>query len=210
MTESSRKDSSSRIVVVFVAASQVPGVRERAAKEFKKITEKIQESKYRDDFHFERIEAVRFGDIRTALLRHRPNVLHISTQGEEDGSLTFQSDEDGRHVVPKKNVLKLLKALRDNLRLVFFNSVYTRALACDVPPIIDLAIGMNTTVPDAATIEFAVAFYESLAYGRTVANAVEVALAGLDDSHELELFPAESDDLDNKRELRFAAPPSEL
>lgn len=195
-----------QIFVLFVAASQISGVRNRADIEFKKISEKLLESKYRDHFHFERIQAVRFGDIRTALLRHTPHVLHISSQGEADGSLTFESDEAGRHVIAKQQLLRLLRALRDRLQLVFFNSWYSHVLARDIPQIVDLAIGMNTTVPDELAVEFSVAFYEALAFGRTVENAVDVALANLDDEHQLTLYPPAGEDPDHRRQLRFASP----
>ena len=191
----------SSITVLLVAASPIPGVRSRAAKEFRRIIDGVSCTPAKDLIHFKEVQAARFSSLRTALLAYEPHVLHISSQGQEDGSLRFEPDESGRDTVSKKQLLKLLETLNDNLRLVFFNAWHSLVLARDLPPIIDLALGMNSTIPDGDAIDFAVSFYETLAYGKPVERAFNTALSSLrDGDDELPvLFPIIENDRENKR-----------
>jgi hypothetical protein len=184
--------------VLLISASRIPSVRERVDREFVKIIEKVKKSRFSSYFDFPQVvQATRFEDFQTALLEHEPHVLHISSQGEEDGSLRFQLGEDGSHVASKKKLLRLLKALRDNIRIVVVNAGHSHALARDIPPNIDLAIGMNTTLPDDTAIEFSAAFYETLGYGRSVAKAFAVACSHFDNDEQIpQIFASKDEDLD--------------
>jgi len=91
------------------------------------------------------------------------------------------------------NVLRLLEALADNLRLVVLNACHSEALAADIPPRVKLAIGMSNAISDTSAIAFAQSFYEALAFGKSVQVAVKVARASVDeeDFDLVRLFPAE-------------------
>ncbi len=106
---------------------------------------------------------------------------------------------------PKAKLLRLLKALRDNLRMVVFNACYSLAVIRDIPPTIDLAIGMSDAVQDLDAIKFATAFYEALGYGRTVENAFELATIDLDEEVQ-QLFPSADQDPAKKRQLVLVGP----
>ena len=164
--------------------------------------DQVRASRYRDRFEFQQVQAATYGNLRTSLMEHQPHVLHISAHGTPAGELVFEADGDGSRVVPKKNLIRLLKGLRDRLRLVFLNACHSQEIARDIPPAIDLAIGMNDDIADAAALRLSVAFYEALAYGRTVENALDVALSDLDGDDDAipQLFPPEDQDPDKKRQ----------
>lgn len=194
--------------VLMVSASPETEARMRSDREFMRIIERVNGTPMRDHIRFEQIPAARFDDLSTALMRHAPHVLHISAHGAADGSLLFEDGSAGSRTVSKRRLLALLKALRDNLRLVVINACHSQQLACDIPPAIDLAVGMSDVVADRAAIAFSVAFYESLGFGKPVETAFNVALAGLDElCDEIpQLFPAPDQDPDNMRRMVLVGP----
>lgn len=199
-----------QITVLLVSASPERLARLRVDQEFGKIINKIRGTRFRELFRFVQVPAARFDDLQTALLEYQPHVLHLSCHGEPDGSLKFETDDSNAGRITKKQLLRLLKSLRDNLRLVFVNACHSHKLVSDIPPTIDLAIGMSDAVPDDAATAFAVSFYEALGFGRTVENAFDIALAKLDDEEGDDkipaLLPLEAQDPDGKRRLVLVKP----
>lgn len=195
------------LTIMFASASPEKEVRLRVDKEFRQVTEKLRGARHRDRFRLVQISALRFEDLRTALLEHKPHVLHLSCHGEPDGSLKFESGtEDDAKAVPKKKLLKLLRALGSSLRLVVFNACHSAQIACDVPPTISLSIGMNDAIYDSEAVEFSVAFYEALGFGETVQTAFDTALASLDEDDEVpELYPAPDQDPEKRRQQPLVA-----
>lgn len=195
------------LTIMFASASPEKEVRLRVDKEFRQVTEKLRGARHRDRFRLVQISALRFEDLRTALLEHKPHVLHLSCHGEPDGSLKFESGaEDDAKAVSKKKLLKLLRALGSSLRLVVFNACHSAQIACDVPPTIGLSIGMNDAIYDSEAVEFSVAFYETLGFGETVQTAFDTALASLDVDDEVpELYPAPDQDPEKRRQQPLVA-----
>lgn len=202
--------TTSKLIVLLVSASPDSNERIRVDKEFTKIIEQVRASRFRDRIEFVQVQASTLGILRSRLMEHQPHVLHLSTHGTADGSLIFEADGDSSRVVAKKNFIRLLKSLKDRLRLVFLNACHSREIARDIPPTIDLAIGMRDAVNDTAAIRLSVAFYEALAFGRTVDNAFDVALSDLDGDDDAipQLFPAAEQDPDKKRQYRFFPAPT--
>lgn len=192
--------STSILTILLVSASPVDKVRLRVDTEFRTIINKLRSTRYRDRLRLVQVPAARYEDLRTALIEHEPHILHLSSHGSAGGSLVFEPRTDGSHVVTGKNLQRLLRALGTNLRLVVFNACNSSAIASEVAPIVGCSIGMNDDVMDAAAIEFSVALYEALAYGKSIQTAFEVAISGLDDDDDIpQLFPPEHEDIEQKR-----------
>lgn len=197
--------AASKITLLLVSASPDHAIRLRVDIEHRKIGDKIRSSRHRDRFNVVHLQAARFEDLQTALQEHLPHVLHISSHGFPDGSLGFEAGDDGGDRVSKKRVLRLLKAVGDNLRLVVVMACHSHELARDIPSIIGPSIGMETDVPDSAAIAFSAAFYEAIGFARTVEKAFEAGLASIDgDDDEIpQLFPPADQDPGNKRQLKL-------
>lgn len=195
-------DASSPFTVLLVSASPDSRVRLRVDKEFRDIISRVRGSRLRDRFNFVQIQAARYDEMITALQEHEPQVLHISAHGKPDGSLVFEGEQAPQEV-SKAQLLRLLTALRDKLRIVVLNACDSHAVAQAIPSVLDLAIGMTTQIGDRAAIDFSVAFYESLGFGKPVETAFNVALAALEDiEHETpKLFPPASEDPYGRRQL---------
>ena len=106
--------------------------------------------------------------------------------------------------------MKLLRPLASGLRLVVFNACHSAKIACDVPPTIGLSVGMTDEIQDTDAIEFAVAFYEALAFGKSVQTAFDIALSSFDDDDDddddiPQLFPSVEQDLEKMRQQPLLA-----
>lgn len=142
------------LTVLLVSASPESQTRLRVDKEFRRIIERIRGSRYRDRLRLVQLQAACFDDLRTALMEHEPHILHFSGHGESNGSLVFEQRVDGSNVVSKKSFLRLLKALAGNLRLVVLNACHSQIIAAEIPPMIDLAMGMSNSIMDSTAIDF--------------------------------------------------------
>lgn len=211
---STRETSGGRVpaqvlTVLMVSASPDTQVRLRVDREFREIITRMRGTRHRDQFRFEQVQAARFDDLRTSLMEHQPHVLHLSSHGEPGGTLVFEGDTEGARMVSSKRMLRLIESLRDNLRLVVINACDSHSLAQELAPTIGLTVGMGDKVRDAAAIDFAVAFYEGLGFGKPVETAFNIALAGLDidDDDVPQLFPAVTNDSLRKRTFSLTSLP---
>jgi len=76
--------------------------------------------------------------------------------------------------VSKPALVGLFQVLKDNVRVVVLNACHSKPQAEAIAQVIDCAIGMNTAIGDGAAIVFAAAFYQALAFGRSVQTAFDV------------------------------------
>ncbi|MCA9634484.1 MAG: CHAT domain-containing protein [Myxococcales bacterium] len=187
--------------ILLVSASPSSERRLRVDREHREITARIRGARHRDRVDVEPLSAARFEDLRTALMQHKPHVLHLSCHGEEDGSLVLESSTgEGSRIIPPRNLLMLLRAVGDELRLVVVNACHAVAVAREIPTIGALSVGIREAIHDDEAIDFSVAFYEALAFGQPVEAAFEAALAGLVVDGDLpELFPPAGEDPEGRR-----------
>lgn len=203
-TPAAQQAAPSQLIVLLFAASPDDKVRLRVDAEFRDIIDKVDHGRYHGRIRFEQVHAARLSDLRTALNNHRPHVLHISSHGEKDGSLQLENRHTtGAQAISKQRLLDLIEALNERLQLIVLNACDSHVIARDIPPMIDLAIGMKNPVSDQAAIDFSVAFYETLASGKSVERALKAARASLDDEEYStpELFPSADNDPKEKRKL---------
>ena len=194
------------ITILFASASPERDERLRVDVEQRKIMEKLRGARYRDRINPVQITALRFEDLRTALMQHEPHVLHISCHGTTKGELKFEPRDDGSNIVPAKNLVRLLRALGNNLRLVVINACNSASLASEIAGAVGPTVGMERTVEDGSAIEFSAAFYETLAFGRAIDTAFDAALSSLssgDDDEIPQLFPPADRDPEQRRKQKL-------
>ena len=110
----------------------------------------------------------------------------------------------------KPALVGLFQVLKDNVRVVVLNACYSKPQAEAIAQVIDCAIGMNTAIGDEAAIVFAAAFYQALAFGRSVQTAFDVGknalmLEAIPEEKTPELFVRDGLDASN---ISLIAPPS--
>ena len=72
-----------------------------------------------------------------------------------------------------------MTATSDNIRVVFFNTCYSRNQAEEIVNYIEAAIGMNDSIGDNAARIFAAQFYSAIGFGKSIKIAFEQAKAAL-------------------------------
>jgi len=182
-----------RITVLFLAANPVDQQQLRLDEEVRYITETIRKAKHRDSVELHSVWAIRPIDVLQAINEHRPTVVHFSGHGSAQDELVFQDDSGQSKLVSKEAIVQLMKASSGDIRLVFFNTCYSRNQAEAVVEHVDVAIGMNTAIGDNAARVFASQFYSAVGFGLSVERAFEqakalVMLEGIHEQNTPELF----------------------
>lgn len=137
--------------------------------------------------------AVRIKDLQGALLRHQPTIVHFSGHGQgrapnSDGreflpleqpasSAGILAEDDGGNAVPIP-----VDALADLFRIVrgiegvVLCACHSTTQAEAIRQHVNFVIGMDQGIADASAIAFSVAFYRTLAFGKTVETAFELGV----------------------------------
>ena len=146
--------------------------------EFRAIDAKIRASEHRDHVHLIKHGAVRLEDLPGLLMRYQPHVVHFSGHGAA-GAIELTSADGHSHMVQPETLANILRALKDNVRVVLLNACQSAPQAEAIVSVIDCAVGMSDEIDDSAAIAFAAAFYEALGYGRSVQTAFDLGLVQL-------------------------------
>ncbi|WP_430734987.1 CHAT domain-containing protein [Halodesulfovibrio aestuarii] len=168
-----------KITVLFFAANPVDQSQLRLDEEVRAIDNMIRASKHRDAVKLVSRWAVRPTDIFQAINEHTPTIIHFSGHGSNCDEIIFQDERGMAKAVSKKAIVEVMMASGCNIRLVFFNTCYSRNQAEAVVDFVEAAIGMNTSIGDDAARIFAAAFYSALGFAHSVPLAFQQAKATL-------------------------------
>jgi tetratricopeptide (TPR) repeat protein len=177
------------VKILFLAANPVDVVtRLRIDIEIREISERIRMGPLRGQLDLVPELAVRAGDLQEALLRNQPDIVHFSGHCNPTGGIVLEDEAGKRKLVESNALCDLFAILKDNIRVVVLNACYAQDLAQALSRTIDFTIGMKEAIDDKAAIIFSAHFYQSLAHGRPVKEAFELAvnqleLEGLEVAH---------------------------
>lgn len=164
-----------RIRILFLSADPANvDPRPPRGKEFREIAKRIRIGSERDAFKIVSEWAVRDIDLQEALLKHNPDILHLSVHGSQKG-IVLENEQGNFKPVPKKALRGLLDLFKDKIKVVFFNGRCSKSQREALNGVIDYTIILNRTMPDESAIQFASAFYRSLAFGKNVNQAFELS-----------------------------------
>jgi CHAT domain-containing protein len=192
-----------KIRVLFLAANPVDGkYHARLDEEAREIDEKIQQGTKRDSFEVISRWAVRPSDLQKLLLRHQPHIVHFSGHGSKTEGIILEDNEGNMKPVSKEALIGLFRTLKDNIRIVFLNACHSKRQIDGLRATIDFTIVMKTTIGDSTAVVFSSYFYQSLAFGRSVKEAFELAknqlaLEGIEETKTPELLVREGVDASN-------------
>lgn len=176
-------DPDQPVRILFLAANPTNTTQLRLGEEVRQIETYLRGSTYRDRFELKSEWAVRPDDLRSALLRHQPHIVHFSGHGGASGTLILEDNRGEAFAMEPAALKALFKALRDeqkptnNVRLVVLNACYSATQAQPIAEAVGCVVGMTRAIGDPAAIGFASAFYEVLGYGRNVQQAFNVGKA---------------------------------
>jgi uncharacterized protein YjbI with pentapeptide repeats len=175
--ESNAKD---KIKILFLASNPTDTSALRLGEEVRQIDEKISNGSKRESFELIQQHAVRVTDLQRVLLKHDPHIVHFCGHGSATEELMFEDQLGRSKPVTREALTQLFRILRDNVRVVVLNACYSKSQAEALNEVIDYTIGMNKGVGDQMAISFAGAFYQALAFDRTVTEAFELAKVEVD------------------------------
>jgi tetratricopeptide (TPR) repeat protein len=168
------------VKILFLAANPVNVVtRLRIDEEFREISQKVRMATLRDQVEIVFRPAVRVGDLKDALLSHQPDIVHFSGHCSPSSGIILENEDGTRKAVSREAISDLFRILKDNISVVVLNACYAKDQAEALSETIDFTIGMSDAIDDRAAIVFASHFYQSLAFGRSVKEAFDLAVVQL-------------------------------
>ena len=168
-----------QITVLFMAANPLDQAQLRLDEEARLISEMIRRSEHRDAICLQSCWAVRPLDVLQALNEHRPRIVHFSGHGSDQDEIVFQDTNGTTKLVSKEAIVQTMAAASGEIRLVFFNTCYSRNQAEAVVQHVHAAIGMKTSIGDNAARVFSAQFYSAIGFGLSAKRAFEQAKAAL-------------------------------
>tara|TARA_R110002050_G_scaffold95106_4_gene197989 strand:+ start:9115 stop:10173 length:1059 start_codon:yes stop_codon:yes gene_type:complete len=182
-----------KITVLFLASNPIDQVQLRLDEEARSITEMITKSKHRDSIRFQTCWAVQPKDILQAINEYNPSIVHFSGHGSDNDEIIFQTNNGMAKIVSKEAIVQTMMASSEEIRLVFFNTCYSRNQAEAVVEHVEATVGMNTSIGDEAALTFSSQFYSAIGFGFSVDKAFEQAkallmLEGIPEQDTPELF----------------------
>jgi hypothetical protein len=167
-------------------------------------------SKHRDRVELVSAWAVRTTDLFQALNEHEPRVVHFSGHGSNTDEIVFQDELGNSKFVSKQALTELIAATGGHIRLIVFNTCFSRNQAEAVVQHVQAAIGVGTSMGDDAARFFAAAFYGAIGFGLSLEQAfkqglAQLAVEGIPDDQRPELFTQQGLDANT---LVLVQPPS--
>ncbi len=160
--------------ILILSANPKDTIRLRVDEEMREIKEGLRRSRLREQFVIETSHAVRYRDIRRAILDFEPNIVHFSGHGEGEEGLVFEDETGQAKLVEAEALARLFELFADRIECVVLNACYSEVQARAIARHIPYVVGMNKAIGDRAAIEFAVGFYDGLGAGRSVEFAYKL------------------------------------
>lgn len=168
-----------KIRSLFLAANPLSTERISLDKEIREITSKIRWADYGELIDVISIWAVRPEDLLQSLNTYRPQIVHFSGHGSEDGQIILVDNGGNPKPVSASALKSLFTTLKDNIRLVILNACYSKVQAEAIIQVIDCAIGMTNEIEDSAATTFVSTFYSAIGFRRSVQDAFDQAKVAL-------------------------------
>ncbi|MEO6892854.1 MAG: CHAT domain-containing protein [Ktedonobacteraceae bacterium] len=166
------------VKTLFLAANPTSTPRLAIDEEMRAIEQKVRAADHRDVLVFRSSWAVRPDDLLQLLNQHRPQIVHFSGHGNQDG-LSLAGNDGQARAVTTRALTALFATLKDSICLVFLNACYSREQAQALVSSIDCVIGMKKSIRDDAAAVFASSFYRAIGFGRSIQGAFDQGITAL-------------------------------
>jgi hypothetical protein len=165
------------INILILSANPKRTKRLRLDEEVRSIRERLNIATLRDHFRIEQEWALRVGDLQGHLMRHKPNIVHFSGYGNNEGEIVLEDEAGKSQAVPIPALDRLFAILKRSIDIscVVLNSCYSKDQANAIAKHIECVVGMSGAIGDEAAVSFAAAFYQALAFGQDIKTAYDLA-----------------------------------
>lgn len=131
--------------------------------EIRNIEEAIERTRL-TEFTIHTQGAVRAKDIRRAIEKVKPTIVHFCGHGTPDGNLVVENEARGREPIFPEGLARLFDIHKNYVQCVLINTCYSEAAAEAVSKHIPYVVGMNREIDDRSAIAFSEGFYDGLGY----------------------------------------------
>lgn len=149
--------------ILILAANPTDTPPLRLEQEVRDIEEGLERAQKREQFVIVKKSAVRPRDFRRALLDVEPQIVHFCGHGLKQEGIALENETGKVQLVSAKTLSELFELFANQVRCVVLNACYSEEQADAISQHIDYVVGMSQAISDRAAIEFAVAFYDTLA-----------------------------------------------
>jgi len=184
------EEEAQRIRVLFLAACPAGSPPLRLDQEIKAIQEALRMSKNGERFEVEQSWAAGDKELQDGLLRHAPDLVHLSAHGSRTGQILLEQDAATRDLgsrpplaaVPQpedlwlQGLVRIFAAARGRIRCVVLNACHSEQAAQALAQVVGCVVGMSGAIEDTAAIRFSGSFYNALGYGLSVKAAFDLAM----------------------------------
>lgn len=167
-------DTSSPTRLLFAYSTPLNASPLRLGTEEKQIKEALRAITDRDKIHIDTIPAVELKDFSNAFNRYRPNILHISSHGNQE-HIALENEKGQAMIVDGDMLINIVKIAGKQLKIVVLNACESSKMAASLTDVVDIAIGMNVSIGDDAARAFAVQLYSSIGENIPIGLAFEQA-----------------------------------
>jgi hypothetical protein len=115
--------------------------------------------------------AVRATDVQAHLLRHRPAIVHFSGHATRGAELVLEDDAGQAKPVSAAALVDLFQQVAGTVRCVVMNACFSDLHAAALVDHVDCVVSMTDAMDDQAAVAFASAYYQALAFGKSVEAA---------------------------------------
>lgn len=158
--------------VLFIGVSPTDQVQIDISREYKSISKEVEKLIDDQKINLEISLASTPRDLHAALFKYRPNIIHFSGHGSEEG--IFLENELGQSLAsPNEGIIRLFNSFKDDLHCIILNSCWSESVAKELSQFVPFVIGMNDRVTDVSAKEFSIGFYLALANGADIPRAFE-------------------------------------
>jgi pSer/pThr/pTyr-binding forkhead associated (FHA) protein len=187
--------STKKIRILFLAANALDEALLKLNEEYESIKDEISAAGYGKAFELEAVLSTDLNRLIRALLTHRPHIVHFSGHGSSQEEILLQtspeieaqlrnlspvpSRQTGAHPLGKRPLVQILEAIKDQVRLVVLNACYSSTQAKELTTVVDYVVGIKSAISDETARIFSTAFYQALAFNRSVPQAFNLARAKL-------------------------------
>jgi hypothetical protein len=165
-------------VILILAANPRGTDTLRLDEEQRAIDRAVHEGTLRGRLEIRVSNAMRVEDLHSALLRHRPSVLHFSGHGSAREGIVFCDQLGIPRPVPPRGLAGVLGSagIGATIDCVVLNACSTSDQAAAIAQHVACVVGMSHLVPDETAIMFAEGFYRGVAYGQSVRSAFDLGV----------------------------------
>ena len=167
-------DTSSPTRLLFAYSTPLNASPLRLGTEEKQIKEALRAITDRDKIHIDTIPAVELKDFSNAFNRYRPNILHISSHGNQE-HIALENEKGQAMIVDGDILINIVKIAGKQLKIVVLNACESSKMAASLTDVVDIAIGMNVSIGDDTARAFAVQLYSSIGENIPIGLAFEQA-----------------------------------